>query len=97
MAGKAVTQDEIRKMNTLFLELKTYAAVARQVGRSSSTVKKYIIPGFVPQGELEINEFTGDIPDVPDWSEFRNKLGALCEIFPDEWQDYEILRSEISM
>ena len=46
--AKAVTQQEIELMNTLYLELKTYSAVAREVGRAASTVKKYIVPNFRP-------------------------------------------------
>ena len=41
-----VTQDEIEKMNELYLEYGTYSAVAREVGRAPSTVKRYIIPGY---------------------------------------------------
>lgn len=46
--AKSVTQQEIELMNTLYLELKTYSAVAREVGRAASTVKKYIVPNFRP-------------------------------------------------
>lgn len=50
MANK-VTPDDILQMNTLYLELKTYAAVARKTGFSAGTVKKYIIPNFTPATE----------------------------------------------
>ena len=50
MANK-VTPDDILQMNTLYLELKTYAAVARKTGFSAGTVKKYIIPNFAPATE----------------------------------------------
>ena len=50
MANK-VTPDDILQMNTLYLELKTYAAVARKTGFSAGTVKKYIIPNFAPAAE----------------------------------------------
>ena len=43
---KFVTQADIKEMNRLYLELKTYAAVARVTGFSPSTVKKYIVPDF---------------------------------------------------
>ena len=45
MAGK-VTQKDIERINDLYLELGTYAAVAREVGFSASTVKRYVIPGY---------------------------------------------------
>ena len=44
-----VTQDEIIKMNELYLEYHTYAAVAKEVGRAPSTVKRYIDPDYVSQ------------------------------------------------
>lgn len=44
-----VTQDEIIKMNELYLEYHSYAAVAREVGRAPSTVKRYIDSNYVPQ------------------------------------------------
>lgn len=44
-----VTQDEIIKMNELYLEYKTYAAVAKEVGRAPSTVKRYIDPEYISQ------------------------------------------------
>lgn len=50
MANK-VTPDDILQMNILYLELKTYAAVARKTGFSAGTVKKYIIPNFTPAAE----------------------------------------------
>lgn len=37
-----VSQDEIIEMNELYLEYGTYSAVAREVGRAPSTVKRYI-------------------------------------------------------
>lgn len=44
-----VTQDEIIKMNELYLEYHTYAAVAKEVGRAPSTVKRYIDPNYISQ------------------------------------------------
>lgn len=41
-----VTDDEIRKMNELYLVYHTYSAVAKEVGRAAGTVKRYIDPNF---------------------------------------------------
>ena len=46
-----VTEDEIIKMNELYLQYGTYSAVAREVGRAPSTVKRYIDPNFQKQEE----------------------------------------------
>ena len=53
MTRKRVTQDEIVTMNELYLEKGTYAAVAREVGFSPSTVKKYIISNYVSTKDIE--------------------------------------------
>ena len=41
-----VSEAEIKRMNELYLQYGTYAAVAREVGRAPSTVKKYIDPDY---------------------------------------------------
>lgn len=57
MATK-ITNDKIQEINIAYLELKTYAAVGRKVGVSGSTVKKYIIPNFVPEDMIVRSELT---------------------------------------
>lgn len=44
-----ITPDEIVKMNQLYNKYGTYAAVAREVGRSASAVAKYVKLNGVPQ------------------------------------------------
>jgi hypothetical protein len=69
-----VTPDDILQMNILYLELKTYAAVARKTGFSAGTVKKYIIPNFTLAAEktkwegelLPIGSFTITCKDLDD-------------------------------
>ena len=56
-----VQKEDIVKMNELYLELKTYAAVARKVGFSPSTVKKYIIAGYQSQEQQEKNRKAFDL------------------------------------
>lgn len=41
-----VTPEEIIKMNELYLAYHNYSAVAREVGRAPSTVKRYIDPNY---------------------------------------------------
>lgn len=48
-----VTNDEIIKMNELYLIYHTYSAVAKEVGRAPSTVKRYIDPNYVHVDEIE--------------------------------------------
>lgn len=63
MATKITQEDKIR-INELYLKYKTYAEVARQTGFSASTVKKYVVPNFIPQDKLEIKKFDKIIPNT---------------------------------
>lgn len=83
MATK-VTHEDIVKMNELYLEIKTYAGVARVVGFSPTTVKKYIDPNFVPVSKIEKYIFSAEILDIsaieyPSSSEDWSKLLSLSE------------------
>ena len=42
MGAPRVTPQEIVEMHRLYVKLETYAAVGRKIGRSGSTVAKYI-------------------------------------------------------
>lgn len=66
MARTVVTDELIVKMNELYLTLGTYAGVSRALGGSPSptTVKKYIIPGYVPQSKKVIETIDIKIPDL---------------------------------
>ena len=47
--AKRVTPEEIVEMHRLYARLGNYAAVGREIGRSGSTVAKYIKMKNVPQ------------------------------------------------
>lgn len=49
MGAPHVTPEEIVEMLRLFNKLGTYAAVGREIGRSGSTVAKYVQMKGVPQ------------------------------------------------
>ena len=42
MGARRVTPQEIVEMNRLYAELGSYAAVGRKIGRSGSTVARYV-------------------------------------------------------
>lgn len=48
MGAPRITPEEIITMQRLYLQLGTYAAVAREVGRSASSVSKYVQMKSVP-------------------------------------------------
>lgn len=47
--AKRVTPEEIVEMHRLYARLGSYAEVGRQMGRSGSTVAKYVKMNGVPQ------------------------------------------------
>lgn len=49
MGAPRVTPQEVIKMQQLYAELGNYAAVGRKMGRSGSTVAKYVKMQGIPQ------------------------------------------------
>lgn len=74
---KKVTQDEIVRMNDLYLVIGTYSGVARETGRSPSTVKRYIISDYTPQEEtpaaFDENLWSAAKEFVPDYVNFMKE------------------------
>ena len=95
---KLVTQDVIKKMNELYVELGTYAAVARATGFSPGTVKKYIQKDYVPEDQRTIVRYEGT--HLPDWDfkVFRGKdLGEMCELSDEEVKEIRELWKELDV
>ena len=57
--AKRVSEEDIIAMNEAYLLCGTYSGVAKALGWSASTVKKYIIPDYKSSGEV------GAIPSTP--------------------------------
>lgn len=77
MGVKRVQPDDIIKMNELYIVIGTYAGVAREVGFSAGTVKRYIIADFVSKDKMEpIDRIDFNIPSMSqlkypkDWDVF---------------------------
>lgn len=49
MGARHITPQEVVEMHRLYKELGTYAAVAERIGRSASSVARYIKMERVPQ------------------------------------------------
>lgn len=56
--ARRVTAKDIKLMNELYVKYGTYAAVAREVGFSPSTVKRYITPNYKPVVASNIKRVT---------------------------------------
>lgn len=92
-----ITQKEIKEINRLYLQLKTYAAVARATGFSPATVKKYVIKDYVEADESKFIRFDRPLPDF-DSSMFRgDDWGALCLLSEEEEQEIRELWKELDV
>lgn len=96
MATK-VTLDDIQTINRLYYNLHSYAAVAREVGFSPATVKRYVNPSWKPVDESKIKRFK--VEDLPQFNFMcfmgHENLGDLCELTEDEQAEVEALWEEI--
>ena len=90
-----ITEDQKIEMNILYKELKTYAAVARAMGVSASTVKRYIISDFVEPDKIETK--TIQIKELPpiDFSKFTQPFGELCLLSEEEKNEMRELWKEL--
>lgn len=74
---RTVQPSDIIAINEAYLKIGTYAGAGRETGWSGSTVKRYIIPDYKPEAELEPIEKiefvipSADVLKYPDsWSSF---------------------------
>lgn len=75
MARTVVDQNMIIKINNTYLKLKTYAATARELGISASTVSKYVIKDYKPVEMDNIKRF--------DYESYRTPARGHLFIEPD--------------
>lgn len=95
MANK-VTDEEIELINELYLELGVKARVAEAVGRSASTVSRYIIPGYVSKKDrveappFDESKITGP-KKYCNWNEFFQN----CILTDEEWAEMREIQKEV--
>ena len=94
-----ITREIEEQINVLYLEIGTYAGVARKIGCSPSTVKNHIIPGFTPKENLEIKAFDFDSYVRPTVGYlvnlFReNTIADLLVLSEDEWIELKELQEK---
>ena len=85
--ARRVTADDIRKMNEIYYQCKSYAETGRQTGWSASTVRNYIDKNFSPVLETNIHRFNPST-DLPEFStamfEGVENYGDLCVLSDEE-------------
>lgn len=96
---KKVTQEDIVRMNELYQELGSYAAVARQVGFSASTVSKYVDKNYRKVDETKIVRYKGDLPEfvVSEVSGAYTNIGDFCILDEEEEEEIRQLWEEIAI
>lgn len=95
---KVITQDDKKKINQLYLELGTYAAVSRATGFSPGTVKKYVIPGYTNIDDSQIIRYSREA--LPEFAPevFRGRdWGELCVLTEEELKDIHDLWKEMEL
>lgn len=93
-----VTEKEIERINNLFLIYHNYAQVAREVGRTPTTVKKYVKTNWVSTQTKNIKKFDNskfkEEFDAAPLSHIK-KIGELCILSPEEEDEIEELWEEL--
>lgn len=95
--AKLTNEDKI-KINEVYLRVKTYSGTARETGFSPATVKKYVIPNYIPQENLNKTIFLEEeIPKNPDLSILINviNLGEICVLSEEERKEIKELWKEL--
>lgn len=92
------SNEEIIKMNELYLELKTFSAVSRAMGGSPSptTVKKYIIQNYVSKDNIKKQIFSKeDIPkfQIENFKDFNYRDS--CLLSDEEKEEIKELWKEL--
>lgn len=96
--ARKVQQADIERMLELYCQLGTYAAVAREVGFSASTVRKYILENQVitPPAAVELFD-TAKLNSEIDYTMFLvPNWGDLCVLTNDEKNEVEQLWKELA-
>ena len=85
--ARRVTVDDIRQINEIYHQCKSYAETARQTGWSASTVRSYVDHNFSPVLEENIHRFDPDT-EMPEFStamfEGVENYGDLCVLSEEE-------------
>lgn len=94
---RVVTNADVKEINRLYLELKTYAAVSRATGFSPATVKKYVIKDYQVVDEKSIKHYEGALPEF-DSTIFRgDDWGPLCVLSDEEIEEIRELWKELDV
>lgn len=100
MSRTIITQEIVKEINELYLQIGTYAGVARKIGIAPTTVKKYVVPNYTAENTIQKKVFEKNkVPKDIDFSLFINKedWGDLCVLSEQEKEEVKELWKELSM
>lgn len=96
-----ITEEQKLQINQLYYEIGVKSRVAKIMGISASTVSRYIIPDWKPQGERAIKKFEGRIDNGLEFikgfvfSEDKQDYLWCCKLLTkEEWLELEELQKE---
>ena len=92
---RVVTPSDRKRINDLYVQLHTYAAVARETGFSPATVKKYIIDGYKREEDRNYKRFNQRLPEFDETFFMGKDWGPLCELTEVEMRDIMDLWEEL--
>ena len=92
-----LSDEKIAEIRRLYAEIGVYSQVAKMVGSSAATVKKYCSDGTAAIQQKTITPFSGTIPNVNDidLTFFLEKSTYLTTLTPEETKGIEELWQEI--
>lgn len=97
--ARRVTAEDIKNINQIYYECKSYAETARRTGWAAATVSRYVDKDYQPVQSEDVKRF--DIHyDLPDFSTepFENvELGDLCVLTDEEKVEITELWREIAI
>ena len=94
-----ITQEKIIEINNAYLKTHTYSGAAKITGVSAATVKKYLIPNYIPAEKIEPKRFDRSLlkPEM-DTTPFKTKnWGELCVLSSTEKAEIKELWNELSI
>lgn len=93
MAKTIIDNEKILEINTLYLQIKTYAGVARELNIAPSTVKKYIIPSFSPNTTTK--KFNDLLIPEPRAALIEKRDSTICSLSEIEEKEIQELWKEL--
>lgn len=100
MSRTVVTQEMVKEINELYLQIGTYTGVARKIGIAPTTVKKYVVPHYIAESTIQKKVFDKNkVSKDINFSSFMNKedWGDLCILSEQEKEEVKELWKELSM